>query len=62
MRETAFLKPAAGLKVRHQDPRRGHVDPDGEEIVLTSFYRRRLADGDLVRAKRPAKPKNEEKS
>lgn len=45
-----FLKPAKGLKVR--DPDRGDFLPDdGREVVLTTFWRRRLRDGDVVEAK-----------
>ena len=59
MAVTKFVKPADGLKVRHEDPRRGHVLAEGEDVVLTSFYRRRIADGDLVVTKRLPVPKPE---
>ena len=57
---TKWLKPKADVLVRYENPARGHIPPDGDEILMTSYYRRRVADGDLVPGKRPAAPKNEE--
>ena len=52
--KTKFLKPGAeGLKVPKEPPATGHVDAEGEDLPLTSFYRRLEADGDLVAARRP---------
>lgn len=49
-----FVRPAEGLLVRHAAPERGHVAAEGEWVPLTPYYRRRLADGDLVEAAAPA--------
>lgn len=49
-----FVRPAEGLLVRHAAPERGHVAAEGEWVPLTPYYRRRLADGDLVEAEAPA--------
>ena len=40
------LAPKFGRRVRHADG--SLFDPGGEWIVLDSFYRRLIADGDLV--------------
>lgn len=41
------VKPKDGLQVRFEN---GQVMPSaGADVVLTSYYRRRLNDGDLVR-------------
>jgi len=45
------LEPKFGRRVRHADGRL--FDADGEWIVLDSFYRRLIADGDLVHASPP---------
>ena len=42
------LAPKFGRRVRHADGR--VFDPAGEPVVLTAFYRRLIADGDLVAA------------
>ena len=42
------VRPAEGLRVRYEDAARGHVPPEGDDVVLTTYYRRRIADGDLV--------------
>ena len=57
MAETKFLKPAPGLLVRYEDPDRGHIPEDGDELPRTRYYRRRVRDGDLVKATRPRPPK-----
>ena len=57
MPDTKWLKPETGLLVRYENPARGHVPPEGDALPLTSYYRRRLRDGDLVPARRPAKGK-----
>ncbi len=53
MTDTAFVKPADGLIVSRENPAEGDIPAEGAEVALTSYYRRRLADGDLVRAKKP---------
>ncbi|GAA4651682.1 hypothetical protein GCM10023116_39660 [Kistimonas scapharcae] len=45
---TFTIKPADGLKVRKPDG--SHLAADGESVVLTGYWRRRLADGDVVKA------------
>ena len=48
--QTEFLKPAAGLLVRLEDATR-HLLAEGEAVVITSYWRRRMRDGDVVKAK-----------
>ena len=50
-----FIKPARpGLVIR--DPQSGlPLPPDGKAVVPDAFWRRRLADGDVVETK-PPKP------
>ena len=48
-----FVQPAPGLLVRREDAA-GYIADEGEDVVLTTYYRRRLRDGDLVRAEPPA--------
>lgn len=53
MKDTKFVKPAPGLKVRN--PETGlHLPDEGDQVPLTTYWRRRLKDGDVVDAK-PAK-------
>ena len=52
-----LVKPGPDLKVRFEQPERGHIPEEGADVPLTTYYRRRLADGDLVEASRPRKPK-----
>lgn len=61
MTETAWVKPAQGLKVRFEQPASGHIPEEGADVPLTRYYRRRLRDGDLVKTRRPAAPKAEKK-
>ena len=60
MSDTQWLKPAPGLKVRFEDPSQGHIPEEGAELPLTKYYRRRVADEDLVKARRPSEPKAKE--
>lgn len=47
-----FVKPAPGLVVR--DPQtRVQVPEDGRDVPETSYWLRRLRDGDLVQAAQP---------
>lgn len=47
-----FVKPADGLTVR--DPARGdHLPAEGREVALTTYWQRRLRDGDVVPATKP---------
>jgi len=45
------LAPKFGRRVRHADGRL--FNADGESIVLDAFYRRLIADGDLVHTDPP---------
>lgn len=45
--ERATLKPAEGLLVWLEDGT-GHLPAEGQSVPLTSYYRRRLADGDVI--------------
>jgi|MDSZ01.3.fsa_nt_gb hypothetical protein len=49
--------PRKGLKVRTENGAR-HIKPEGESVVLTSYYRRRLKDGDLVKGQAPSSRKS----
>ena len=59
--DTIFVQPVEGVLVRHVAPRQGFVDAAGEDVPDSRYYRRRLKDGDLVRAtrKRGAKAKGD---
>ena len=48
MSDRVHLVPKFGRRVRHADGRL--FDAGGEPVVLTAFYRRLIADGDLVPA------------
>ena len=57
MAVTRFLKPARGLLVRLEDTSR-HLFQEGENIIMSAYWRRRLRDGDVTEAK-PPKPAKE---
>ena len=59
--DTRFLKPAPGMKVRLEDASR-YVAEEGEDLPHTSYYRRRVRDGDLVKATPPKAPKARKES
>lgn len=42
MSQPVYLVPVEGLKVRH--PLGGHLKPEGDHVVVDSYWRRRLAD------------------
>lgn len=53
-----FVKPVKGRQV--PDPQRGDTLPaDGREVEPSQYWQRRVADGDVVEASAPAKPKKE---
>lgn len=58
---TKFLKPAKDtLKVR--DPATGEYLPtEGKEVEVTSYWRRRIKDGDVVEASKPRKSRTSSK-
>lgn len=47
---TVVLKPAPGLKIRMPERQMRHLSEAGEAVVLNEYWRRRLADGDVVKA------------
>lgn len=60
MSKPVYLVPAEGLKVRH--PLGGHLKPEGDLVVLDTYWRRRLADesvslGNPPKAAKPAAAK-----
>jgi hypothetical protein len=46
------VKPAAGLKIRNPATGR-HLPPEGLEVDDSVYWRRRLAEGDVVRVEVP---------
>ena len=54
---TKFLKPAKGLLVRLEDCTR-HLFAEGEHIVMSSYWRKRLRVADVTEAQ-PPKPAKE---
>lgn len=52
---TIYAKPADGRTVPLEDG--GAWPAEGKDVPLTRYVRRRLADGDLVEARRPPKTK-----
>ena len=53
------LAPKFGRRVRHADGRL--FDAEGEWIVLDAYYRRLIADGDLVHTVPPKKSRRPKK-
>lgn len=49
--DRVYVKPAPGMTVRK--PVGGYLADEGEEVNRDSYWRRRLADGDVVEAKPP---------
>lgn len=54
-----YLKPRDGLQVRKPDGR--VLAAAGERVALTTYWRRRLRDGDVLEARPARKPKAESK-
>ncbi len=60
MTEKVFIKPGVmpdgktPIKVRK--PIGSHLAEDGEEVILDSYWRRRLEDRDVVQVEPPAAP------
>ena len=50
MSDTVVLKPAGHNLVRNPDTG-GHIDKSGQPIVLNSYWRRRIKDGDVTEVK-----------
>jgi hypothetical protein len=54
MQQRIFVKPASpDVRVRNEHTRQ-HIAESGELVPDTSYYRRRIADGDLVETEPPA--------
>ena len=49
--ERKFLKPVKGMLVRLEDATR-HLFAEGEEVTMSSYWRRRIRDGDVVEVKK----------
>jgi hypothetical protein len=47
------LAPRAGVNLRDPVTKR-HLPPEGAEVTLSSYWRRRIADGDALPAEAPA--------
>lgn len=45
-----FVKPRAGVKVRYPDPPYVHLPAEGAEVPESSYWVRRLQDGDVEQA------------
>lgn len=49
------VKAAAGVRVPHEDaPHKYITDAEAVEVENTIYYRRRIADGDLIAVNEPA--------
>ena len=53
--DTKLLKPAKGMLVRLENCTR-HLVAEGEHVVMSAYWRRRVRDGDVTEAK-PMTPK-----
>ncbi len=56
MNDIVTLKPAAGTRVRKEDG--SLLAAAGEPVTLSTYWRRRLADGDVVPVPKTAKPRS----
>ena len=54
MNEQQFLRPAKGVKVRRPDGR--HLADEGETVIMSNYWQRRLAAGDVVKGAASAMP------
>ena len=50
------VRPAEGLRVRYEDAARGHIPAEGADVAPSTYYHRRIADGDLVVVEPPPPP------
>jgi len=46
---TVVLKPAPGLKIRMPERGMRHLADAGEAVEMNDYWRRRLADGDVLK-------------
>lgn len=51
---TAYLVPTPGMKVRN--PQGGYLKDTGETILMTSYWRRRVAEGGCASVEKPRDP------
>lgn len=56
MSKPVYLVPVEGLKVRH--PLGGHLKPEGDHVVLDSYWRRRIADQSVTKGEPPKAAKS----
>lgn len=49
MSRTMHVKPAPGLKIRYPDAPDRHLPEDGAEVAASSYWMRRLKEGDVVK-------------
>ncbi|MGA0569646.1 DUF2635 domain-containing protein [Variovorax sp. VNK109] len=59
--ERVFIKPGVmpdGTPMKARKPMGGFLADEGEEVILDSHWRRRLADKDVVLAEKPAESKS----
>lgn len=54
--KTMYVKPAPGLKIRKPANREQVLADQGEDVPCSSYWMRRLKEGDVVKAK-PARAK-----
>lgn len=47
MSQTVRIKPAGKLYVRHPDNGHRYLEKDGEDVVMNSWWHRRLADKEV---------------
>lgn len=52
-----FLKPKEGLLVPNPENKFKPLSAEGETIELSRYWKRRLKDKDVVKAKKPARTK-----
>ena len=57
-----FIKPAAGLKVRHVEKIVSFIPEEGEWVEDNSIWQRRLNEGDVYLAEDPQQEKLQSKS
>lgn len=49
MAEIIRVKPAGHNLVRNPDAAMRHLDPAGEPVEMSTYWRRRIKDGDVVK-------------
>ena len=59
---TLYVKPARSDLVVREPGTMKRIPAEGQKVANSSYWRRRLAKGDVVEARPPAKPKSSAKS